>query len=207
MAPAQYAVEMYCSWIIALTCLGISCEGVGVDKYMKLRRGPARPGVCPVNFTMTSYHNITSNATDGTAQSNAIGSQKTTPIYQTNSDSLYTALQKESLFVVFYAPWCPHCKTIREGGQDSVVNQINRVLQAQGGPRVVLYNTDQGSPGVGFQVQYVPEYILAGKHSGGQFGLRANYEGDHHDVQAVKAFVAGHGFLGKGKGKGKKKTI
>lgn len=215
---------MYCSLIFALTFARIVPECVGVRQQLLLQRGPAASRGCHVNFTVSSFHKeggIRHNATSfhredvirhdaqvtakesqqglrNNANVNVKGSQQeVVPIEEVDGSELSDILKEESLLVVFYAPWCPNCKVIMTGDNSAVI-QINKVLQEEGGPRVVQYDTDQGKPpdALGFDnLYFVPTLYLAGKETGLAPGLREAYGGDPSDVQAVKAWVASHGML------------
>merc|ERR1719321_155400 len=93
---------------------------------------------------------------------------------------------KEDVFVVFYAPWCPHCQTYvlhDEAGnaENAPIERLNKHLQ--NGVKVVKFDVDAHQPPAGFDVKYIPTSYFANKD------VRVKYEGDPMDFDAVEKFT------------------
>lgn len=98
--------------------------------------------------------------------------------------------KKEDVLIVFYAPWCPHCQTYvmaDESGdpEKAPIELLNKELQKSGGPQVVKFNVDADKAPSAFAVSSIPTVFLATKA-----GAKVMFEGDPHDFQAVKDFIA-----------------
>jgi len=97
--------------------------------------------------------------------------------------------KKEDALVVFYAPWCPHCKNFVMADQhgnakNAPLELLNKDLVASKGPKVVKFDVSASQPPNIFTVNYVPKIFML-KRSG---ELQA-YKSDPHDLASLKAFA------------------
>jgi len=103
-----------------------------------------------------------------------------------DSSSLTALVAKEDVFVVFYAPWCPHCQTYvmhDEAGsaENAPIEKLNEHLK--NGVKVVKFDVDAHQPPAGFDVKYIPTSYFANKD------VKAKYEADPMDFDAVEKFT------------------
>lgn len=97
--------------------------------------------------------------------------------------------QKKDLLVVFYAPWCGHCKTFvmsdDSGNPDKApLELLNTEFEAAKGPKIVKFNTDAGGAiPKGFEVQFIPTVYMVSN------GAYKKFEGNPHDASALKGFA------------------
>lgn len=113
--------------------------------------------------------------------------QKVTAV---NGESLSKLIeQKQELLVVFYAPWCGHCKTFvmsDDSGnpEKAPLELLNKEFEAATGPKIVKFNVDAGGAiPTGFEVQFIPTVYMVSN------GAYKKFEGNPHDFSALKSFA------------------
>jgi thiol-disulfide isomerase/thioredoxin len=118
--------------------------------------------------------------------------QKVTAV---NGQSLTGLLNKKEkdVLVVFYAPWCPHCKTFvmhdaTGNAEKAPLELFNAELKQAGATKtleVVKFDTaaDQNVP-ANFEVQYIPAVYMATKD-----GKFVPFKGDPHSIADLKTFI------------------
>jgi thiol-disulfide isomerase/thioredoxin len=66
--------------------------------------------------------------------------------------------QSQDLLVIFYAPWCAHCKAFVMAA-DAPIKQLSQELVAQNGPKLVTFDTTSSPPPSWFNSPYVPSVV------------------------------------------------
>jgi thiol-disulfide isomerase/thioredoxin len=104
-----------------------------------------------------------------------------------DGSSLTELVADHDVFVVFYAPWCPHCQTYvlhdEEGDADNApIENLKKHLK--NGVKVVKFDVDAHQVPPGFDVQYIPTQYFANKD------VKVKYEGDPMDFDAVEKFTS-----------------
>merc|ERR550514_1435461 len=103
--------------------------------------------------------------------------------------------KEKDAFIVFYAPWCPHCQTfvLHDGKGDPTkapLEVIKKDLAADPASKDVEVlrfdvNAHRDIP-AGLDVEFIPTmYVVAG-------GTATKFEGNPKDATALKAFIADH---------------
>lgn len=86
--------------------------------------------------------------------------------------------------IVFFAPWCPHCKSFMDG-QDSIWNQLKRKNANRSNRRFIDVNCDkQPDVGAKYGVKHFPTIV---KEVNGQ---AVHFEGER-SVSALEQFIGG----------------
>jgi len=104
-----------------------------------------------------------------------------------DGSSLTSMIASEEVFVVFYAPWCPHCQTYvlhDEAGneENAPIEQLNNHLK--NGVKVVKFDVDAHQVPAGFDVQYIPTMYFANKD------VKVKYDADPMDFDAIEKFTS-----------------
>merc|ERR1719162_581868 len=129
-------------------------------------------------------------------QQNAIKEslQKVLAVDQASLSGVVSAAEV-GVLVVFYAPWCGHCKNFVLHGADGApesapIEALNSQLLAAKGPKVVKFNVHASPVPAGYDVQYIPTIYLVKKS-----GEKTTFEGDAGDINDVKSFALGGGVV------------
>lgn len=113
--------------------------------------------------------------------------EKKQAVQAVDGASLTSLAAKDGVFVVFYAPWCPHCQTYvlhDEAGnaENAPIERLNKHLK--NGVKVVKFDVDAHQPPTGFDVKYIPTMYFANKD------VKVKYEADPMDFDAVEEFTS-----------------
>lgn len=113
--------------------------------------------------------------------------QSVTPV---NSESLKELMKaKKDLLVVFYAPWCGHCKTFvmhddQGNPEKAPLELLSKEFQAANGPTVVKFDVQADNNVQPFDVEFIPTVYLVTSS-----GETKKFEGDPHSFQSLKDFA------------------
>mmetsp|Transcript_87674 Transcript_87674/g.283860 ORF Transcript_87674/g.283860 Transcript_87674/m.283860 type:complete len:234 (+) Transcript_87674:88-789(+) len=201
---------------LAAVCVALICAGAHAVRVDESRTAPAVPSwACPladrnrlVQGTVDGavrLHSQSASAAGaaaagasehvlrGAAARNASAQQ---PVQAVDAASLAALLReaKNDLLIVFYAPWCPHCRSFVM--QDSAGNSanaplelLNRDIRASNGPKVVKFNIEANARPDGFAVDYVPKIYFDSKSG----STRTTYQGNPSDLPSLKAWAMAGG--------------
>merc|ERR1719324_1249260 len=120
----------------------------------------------------------------------AAAEQKVPAVTKDSLPSVVAAAET-GVLVVFFAPWCGHCKHFVLQGEDGTaesapIEKLNTQLEAAKGPKVVKFNVDAGPTPEGYEVQYIPTIYLVAKS-----GEKTAFEGDPSDLAGLQKFALG----------------
>jgi len=88
---------------------------------------------------------------------------------------------KYDMLIVFYAPWCPHCKTFVKG-KNAPINAISESLSKAGGPKVVTFDMVADKPPL--NLDSVPTVYLFKRN-----GMAVLFEKDTSDLKGLMSFA------------------
>mmetsp|Transcript_51055 Transcript_51055/g.98758 ORF Transcript_51055/g.98758 Transcript_51055/m.98758 type:complete len:211 (-) Transcript_51055:152-784(-) len=94
------------------------------------------------------------------------------------------------LLIVFYAPWCPHCKTYvmhdASGNEDQApLELLAKELAPNRGVKVLKYDINEHKPPVGFALEHVPTIFFKSR----QRTNPVEFQGDPHDFAGLEEWV------------------
>mmetsp|Transcript_48088 Transcript_48088/g.139293 ORF Transcript_48088/g.139293 Transcript_48088/m.139293 type:complete len:215 (+) Transcript_48088:93-737(+) len=108
---------------------------------------------------------------------------------------LAAILEEDSadLLIVFYAPWCPHCRdfVMQDAAGDAAkapLQLLSRELAAEHGPKVLKFDIEASKHPEDFVVNYVPRIFFKPRN-----GAHVAYEGSPDDLQSLKDWVLAGG--------------